>query len=114
VTPKKVTKLCLALPEAVEEQPFGPDVEVYKVHGKVFALLREGRVSLKCEPELARDLRARFDGIIPGYHLNKRHWNTVSLDGSIPEDLIEEMVEASYDLVVASLPKMVRLRLHRG
>jgi predicted DNA-binding protein (MmcQ/YjbR family) len=71
-------------------------------------------VSLKCDPVVAEDLRRRYVGIIPGYHLNKRHWNTVALDGSVPDALIREMCEDSYDLVVGSLPKVVRLRLQRG
>jgi predicted DNA-binding protein (MmcQ/YjbR family) len=81
---------------------------VFKVAGKMFALSqldeRPVRVSLKCEPPLAEDLRAAHAAVIPGYHLNKRHWNTVIIDGSIPDRAIRDMIEDSYDLVVGKLP----------
>ena len=103
---------CLALPAAVEEFPFGPETSVFKVAGKVFALsaLRSAplKVSLKCEPELAQQLRLDYEAIRPGYHLNKRHWNTVTVDGTVPDRMVREMVEDSYDLVVSGLPKRVR------
>jgi predicted DNA-binding protein (MmcQ/YjbR family) len=102
---------CLRLPSATEETPFGPDVLVFKVAGKLFALapldLFES-VNLKCDPERAVELRAGFPGITPGYHMNKVHWNTVACDGSVPDRLILELVDHSYDLVRASLPKKVR------
>jgi predicted DNA-binding protein (MmcQ/YjbR family) len=103
---------CLARAGAVEEFPFGPQTSVFKVNGKIFAISRlEGRpleVSLKCEPELAEQLRASYPAIRPGYHLNKRHWNTVTLDGSVPDETVADMLEDSYDLIVAKLPKRVR------
>jgi predicted DNA-binding protein (MmcQ/YjbR family) len=103
---------CLDKPGAVEERPFGPKTSVFKVAGKIFALSRlDGlplEVSLKCEPELAEQFRAAFDAVRPGYHLNKRHWNTVTLDGSLPDQLVRDMLEDSYDLVVAALPKRTR------
>ena len=106
---------CLAQAGAVEEFPFGPQTAVFKVHGKIFAISRlEGRpleVSLKCEPELAEQLRASYPAIRPGYHLNKRHWNTVTLDGSVPDRTVADMIEDSYDLVVAKLPARVRREL---
>jgi predicted DNA-binding protein (MmcQ/YjbR family) len=106
---------CLARPGAVEEFPFGPQTSVFKVHSKIFAISPlEGRpleVSLKCEPELAEQLRASYPAIRPGYHLNKRHWNTVTLDGSVPDGTVADMLEDSYDLVVAKLPKRVRREL---
>ena len=90
-----------------ETFPFGPETSVFKVAGKVFALSRLGaetlRVSLKCEPRLAEALRAAHPAVIPGYHLNKRHWNTVTIDGSLPAEAIKNMIEDSYDLVVSSL-----------
>ncbi len=102
---------CLGHAGAVEEFPFTPGLSVFKVSGKVFALSRlDARplgVSLKCEPELAEQLRATYPAIRPGYHLNKRHWNTVDIDGSVPDRLVLDMVEDSYDLVVAGLPKRV-------
>ena len=106
---------CLAQAGAVEEFPFGAQTAVFKVHGKIFAISRlEGRpleVSLKCEPELAEQLRASYPAIRPGYHLNKRHWNTVTLDGSVPDGTVEDMLEDSYDLVVAKLPAKARREL---
>jgi predicted DNA-binding protein (MmcQ/YjbR family) len=81
---------------------------VFKVAGKMFALSsldsRPLTVSLKCEPELAERLRATYPAVAPGYHLNKRHWNTVTLDGSLPDEMVFDMLEDSYDLVVAGLP----------
>ena len=89
---------------------------MFKVEGKVFALSAlassELKVSLKCEPELAEQLRASFpDAVVPGYHLNKRHWNTVTLDGSVPDAMVRDMVEDSYDLIVAAMSRAVRERL---
>ena len=105
----------LALPEVTEEQPFGPEVDVYKVAGKVFALIAPEEipptVSLKCEPGRALSLRAEYEAVIPGYHLNKKHWNTVILDGTVPDDEIEELVAHSYERVVAGLPRTARDRL---
>ena len=106
---------CLARTGAVEEYPFGPETAVFKVHGKIFAISRLGgeplEVSLKCEPELAEQLRASYPAVRPGYHLNKRHWNTVTLDGSVPDGAVEDMLEDSYDLIVAKLPRKVRREL---
>ncbi len=97
---------CLSFPGAVEMFPFGPGTSVFKVEGRMFALSRLDerplRISLKCEPLLAVQLRAVHPAVLPGYHLNKKHWNTVIVDGSLPERMIKDMVEDSYDLVVAS------------
>jgi predicted DNA-binding protein (MmcQ/YjbR family) len=94
----------------VETFPFGPATSVFKVAGKVFALSRLDRdplrVSLKCDPGLAQELREMHAAVLPGYHLNKRHWNTVIVDGSLPDQMIEDMIEDSYDLVVSSLPRV--------
>ncbi len=99
---------CLAFPGSEETFPFGPETSVFKVGGKMFALSqlaeRPLRVSLKCEPLLAEQLREAHSAVIPGYHLNKRHWNTVTIDGSLPEQMIKDMIEDSYDLVVSQLP----------
>jgi predicted DNA-binding protein (MmcQ/YjbR family) len=98
-----------------EEFPFGEGVSVFKVAGKMFALSmlerRPLKVSLKCEPELAHQFRKSYPAVQPGYHLNKRHWNTVTLDGSLPDGLVRDMIEDSYDLVVAALPRATRERL---
>jgi predicted DNA-binding protein (MmcQ/YjbR family) len=103
---------CLALPGACEDFPFGEEVSVFKVAGKMFAACRLAgeplQLSLKCEPDLAVLLRAAHPAIAPGYHLNKRHWNTVTLDGSLPDQMVSEMIDDSYHLVVASLPKARR------
>ena len=102
---------CIAKPGVTEETPFGPDTLVFKVAGKVFALapldVFDG-VNLKCDPERSIELRERYEGIIPGYHMNKQHWNTVDVTGSVPEKLIRELVDHSYELVRASLPAKVR------
>ncbi|MFJ8232332.1 MmcQ/YjbR family DNA-binding protein [Streptomyces sp. NPDC094448] len=107
---------CLGFNGSVEEFPFGDLVSVFKVGGKIFALSwLEGsplRVNLKCEPEYALRLRADHPAIVPGYHMNKRHWNTVTV-GELPARLVRELVEDSYDLVVAGLPRAVRLSLDR-
>ncbi len=100
---------CLAKPGAVETTPFGPEVLVYKVGGKLFALTDPAdfppRLNLKADPERSMALREEYESVIPGYHMNKRHWNTVILDGSLPSALVAELIDHSYDLVVASLPK---------
>ena len=100
--------LCLSLPGVDESTPFGPEALVYKVGGKMFALLMPDelpvRMNLKCDPERALELRDRHESILPGYHMNKKHWNTLVLDGSLPANLVRELVEHSFDLVVASLP----------
>ena len=106
---------CLRQPGAVEEFPFSPGVSVFKVAGKVFALsaLDDAplEVSVKCEPGLADQLRVTYASIRPGYHLNKRHWNTVTLDGELADQLVRDLVEDSYDLVVSALPRRVREQL---
>jgi predicted DNA-binding protein (MmcQ/YjbR family) len=103
---------CLAKPGASAGHPFGPGVLVMKVGGKIFAIVGADEepltVSLKCEPEIAVVLRASHRAVRPGYHLNKRHWNTVTLDGSVEDDRIREWVDDSYDLVVDGLPRRVR------
>lgn len=97
---------------AIEDYPFGPDIIVFKIGSKMFALMyrREGRdqISLKCDPVYAEVLRQQYDGITPGYHLNKRCWNTVLLDGSIPAKEVEQLIDHSYDLVFKSLPLRLR------
>jgi predicted DNA-binding protein (MmcQ/YjbR family) len=109
---RTLRKSCLAKPGVTEGHPFGPGVLVMKVAGKVFAIIAEDSdplsVSLKCEPEIATVLRDTYDAVGPGYHLNKRHWNTVTLDGSIEDDRVLEWIEDSYDLVVDKLPRRVR------
>ena len=102
----------LARPEAREDFPFGPDVAVMKIGNRMFATLAlsggEGRMNLKCDPNEAIMLRDVFDAVLPGYHMNKKHWNTIVLDGSIPVPEIERMIDRSYGLVVKSLRRAER------
>jgi predicted DNA-binding protein (MmcQ/YjbR family) len=103
---------CLSKPSTVEEFPFGPEAAVYKVLSKMFALLPvqsdPPSLSLKCDPTLAAILRDTYPAVTPGYHLNKRHWNSVKVDGSIPDDEVLEMIDHSYDQVVKGLPRKER------
>jgi predicted DNA-binding protein (MmcQ/YjbR family) len=100
---------CLGKPGAAESTPFGPDVLVFKVGGKMFALAAldevPARVNLKCDPDLALELRDRYEQVTPGYHMNKQHWNTVEIQGSIPEAELRKMIDHSYDLVVKTAAK---------
>ena len=100
---------CLSKPRATEDTPFGPDVLVFKVGGKMFALAAlddvPATVNLKCDPDLALDLRDRYDEVRPGYHMNKKHWNTLEIQGAIPYVELRKMIDHSYDLVAKSLPK---------
>ena len=115
MTSAELRACCLAHPGAAEEFPFGPETSVFKVGGKMFALSAlDGMplaVSVKCEPELAVELRATYAAVRPGYHLNKRHWNTITLDGSLGDALARELIEDSYDLVVSALPRRMREEL---
>jgi predicted DNA-binding protein (MmcQ/YjbR family) len=105
----------LSRPGAVEDHPFGPQPLVIKVGGKIFALVAADatppNISLKCEPDHAQFLRDSFAAVRPGYHLNKQHWNTVTLDGSIPDAGIYSMIDESYRLVVGGLSKAARCKL---
>jgi predicted DNA-binding protein (MmcQ/YjbR family) len=115
VTRDDVLDFCGGFPGAVEDYPFGDGVAVYKVGGRMFALVSlevdPGSVNLKCDPELALELRSRYSAVRPGYHQNKRHWNTIDLDGSIDDDELREMIDHSYGLVVNGLPRTQRARL---
>ncbi|MFF2858738.1 MmcQ/YjbR family DNA-binding protein [Streptomyces rubiginosohelvolus] len=116
MTPERLRAFCLELNASVEEFPFGPETSVFKVLGKMFALTaldaRPLTVNLKCDPDEAIRLRETHTAIVPGWHMSKRHWNTVTVSG-VPDRLLREMIEDSYDLVVAGLPKAERLRLDR-
>ncbi len=100
---------CLTKANVSEGTPFGPDTIVFKVSGKIFALASlddvPPHVNLKCDPERALDLRDRYEEVQPGYHMNKKHWNTIELGGGIPEAELRRMIDHSYDLVVARLAK---------
>ena len=108
---------CLSKPRATEGMPFGPDVLVYKVGGKMFALAALDEVpptvNLKCDPDLALDLRDRYEQVRPGYHMNKKHWNTVEIEGGIPVVELRRMIDHSYELVVERLPKAARANQRR-
>ncbi|MFE2045441.1 MmcQ/YjbR family DNA-binding protein [Streptomyces sp. NPDC059477] len=117
MTPPELRELCLSFNAAVEDFPFGPGTSVFRVLGKLFALssldAEPLKVNLKCDPEDAVRLRGEHPGlIVPGWHMNKRHWNTVTV-ADLPGTLVKELVEDSYDLVVAGLPRAERLRLDR-
>jgi predicted DNA-binding protein (MmcQ/YjbR family) len=115
MNPEELRGHCLSFPGAEETFPFGPENSVFKVAGKIFALSRLAgnplRVSLKCEPPLAGQLREAHAAVVPGYLLNNRHWNTVIIDRSLPDETINDMVEDSYDLVVSKLPRARRRAL---
>jgi predicted DNA-binding protein (MmcQ/YjbR family) len=100
---------CLSKLGATEGTPFGPDVVVFKVGGKMFALAALDEIpataNLKCDPDLALELRDRYDQVRPGYHMNKKHWNTVDIEGGIPDADIRKMIDHSYGLVVKRLAK---------
>ncbi len=102
---------------AVEETPFGPETLVFKVMGKMFVLLAWDetplRVTLKCDPDIALVIRAQYQAVQPGYYMNKKHWNTITLDGSIADEKIVAMIDDSYDLVVKGLSKANRQELEQ-
>src|SRR5207245_9330241 len=106
---------CLSKPGTRESTPFGEDVLVFKVAGKMFALAAldevPATVNLKCDPDLALDLRDQYEQVRPGYHMNKKHWNTVEIESGIPEAELRRMIEHSYEMVMKSLPKKARAKL---
>jgi|SRR5579864_3188045 len=106
-----VAQYCRSLKGAAEGYPFGPETLVFKVGGRVFAILGGQRVSLKCDPALAQALRENYPAVSAGYHLNKRHWNTVELDGSVPDSELQDWIEESHALAMASLTRAERAAL---
>jgi len=112
---EKLALYLMKFPQTTEEQPFGPDVDVYKVAGKIFAILAPEdtppAISLKCDPVIAVELRHEYASVIPGHHLNKSHWNTVVLDGEVADSELRKMISHSYEQVVNGLPKSLRVRL---
>src|SRR5437867_6135436 len=103
---------CLAKGGVTESTPFGETVLVFKVAGKMFALAAldaiPATVNLKCDPDLALELRDRYEQVQPGYHMNKKHWNTVELDSGIPDTELRKMIDHSYELVAQKLPRKMR------
>ena len=105
---KSVEEYVLSMPNAVREYPFGEEVAVYKANDKMFSLISEGsdpvRISLKCDPQLSVVLREKYESVMPGYHLNKKHWNTIVLTGQLPWEEIQGLIRLSYDLVAGTNP----------
>lgn len=115
MTLEDFVEYCLAKPGVTDEFPFGPDTLVFKVMGKMFALADAetfDSINLKCEPELAVELREQYDAVKPGYHMNKNHWNTVTVNGDAPDKKIYQWIDLSYNLVVKSLTKKQREALN--
>lgn len=109
---ESIRDYCLQLPYVEECFPFGDENLVFKVKGKIFAIISlddfPARINLKCEPSLALEWREQYHAIIPGYHMNKKHWNTLILEGSLPAQFIQSAIQLSFQLVVQSLPKKDR------
>jgi Uncharacterized protein conserved in bacteria len=112
---ESLREYCLAKPAVEETLPFGPNTLVYKVEGKMFLLCGlDSEVlsfNVKCDPEKAIELRERYDCVQPGYHMNKKHWNTIVVDGSVSNNLLKEWIDDSYELIVDSLPAKVKAQL---
>lgn len=111
---EEIRTYCLSKKWTEETFPFDNVTLVFKVAGKMFALVDVNEaesINLKCDPECAEELREEHEGIIPGFHMSKKHWNTVSLDGSVNRSLVFELIDHSYDLVYAALPKKVKNEL---
>jgi predicted DNA-binding protein (MmcQ/YjbR family) len=105
---------CLAKSSTTEDTPFDIDTLCFRVGGKIFSICTISNfdfVNLKCDPERAAELREQFPGITPGYHMNKKTWNSVSVIGNVPDKLILELVDHSYELILASLPKKVQAEI---
>jgi len=112
---EQLREYCLSKPGTEETLPFGPDTLVYKAGGKVFLLTgldsEQLRFNVKCDPDKAVELREEFPCVLPGYHMNKKHWNTIVVDGSVTSRLLKEWIDHSYELIVDSLPKKTRDKL---
>jgi predicted DNA-binding protein (MmcQ/YjbR family) len=114
---RSVRAVATGLPEVTEEEPFEEGLPVFKVAGKVFAIWDPGaqpaQLTLKCDPDLALELRAQYAAVTPGYHTNKRLWNTIALDGTVPEDEVAELIRHAWEQAVAGLRKADRERVLR-
>ena len=113
MTIEEIREYCLALKAVTESFPFGEDALVFKVQGKMFGLLSldDHWLNLKCDPEKAISIREHHPSVIPGYHMSKKHWNTIYLDGSVPDKLLREWITDSYNLVVDGLPLKLKREL---
>ncbi len=108
---------CLSKPGVTEDFPFDETTLVFKVGGKMFALTdleEEFRINLKCDPERAIKLREDYPGIIPGYHMSKKHWNTIKVNGSVEDAMLYDLIDHSYHLVFSSLPKNIKIEIVSG
>ena len=109
---EQIREYCILKEDVEESLPFGPDTLVFKVEGKIFLLLpldaEQPQFNVKCDPDKAEELRAEYTCVLPGYHMNKKHWNTILMNNSIPDRNLKEWIENSYQLVRASLPKSQR------
>ncbi|MCT4542899.1 MAG: MmcQ/YjbR family DNA-binding protein [Vallitalea sp.] len=116
LTKEEIRNYILSKPGAFEDFPFGDDVPVFKVAKKMFALFNSDgdnlKINLKCDPSEALYLRETFDAIIPGYHMNKKHWNTVIIDGSLPDEMVKELIDKSYKLVFSKLKKDEKIMIN--
>lgn len=113
---EELREYCLSLEKVTEDMPFGDDTLVFRVMNKIFALVNldgETRINLKCDPGRAIELREEFPAIIPGYHMNKQHWNTVIMDGSLKKEMVLSLIDHSYEIIVESLPKSKKEELKR-
>jgi predicted DNA-binding protein (MmcQ/YjbR family) len=115
---EQLQSYCLSKPGVEETLPFGPDTLVYKVAGKAFLLTSldnpDGlRFNVKCDPDLAEELRERYDFVLPGYHMNKKHWNTILAGSGASSKQLKEWIDHSYELVVKSLPAKARAALDK-
>jgi predicted DNA-binding protein (MmcQ/YjbR family) len=108
---RAVARYCRGFSGVTEGYPFSPEALVFKVGGRIFAIVADGSVSLKCDPALALALREEFAAVTPGYHLNKRHWNSVRLDGSVADDVLREWIQDSHESAAAKLTRAERARL---
>lgn len=115
---EELREFCLTLKGTEEGFPFGEETLVFKVGGKIFLLMgldeRPLRFNAKCEPRLAEELRENFSNVLPGYHMNKKHWNTIVCDGSVPRKKLLEWAEHSYELVRDSLPKKIKEEIQKS
>lgn len=117
MTLEAIRDYCLTKPGVTESMPFGDDTLVFKVGGKIFALTSldpaASSINLKCDPERAVELREQFDEVLPGYHMNKKHWNTVLLNGRVRKNDLCDWIDHSYELIYTSLPKTIRQDLEK-
>jgi predicted DNA-binding protein (MmcQ/YjbR family) len=110
-----IREYCLKKPAVIECLPFNDETLVFKVAGKIFALLSlngDWGLNLKCDPEKAIELREKYSDITPGYHMNKLHWNTLNLNGQLPENLVFKLIDHSYSIIIESLPKKLKKEYH--